>query len=151
MAHGIFYVLDGLTEQQQQQFFCQQIAQLWRDHKSVRVWCASQTAAEQLDESLWRFPADSFVPHNLVGEGPPQGAPVELCWPQAPASPRRAAVVMNLMDDLPPWQGARLIIDHVPEIEPQRQAARERYKHYRQHGIGLKTIPAADLIVSKTD
>lgn len=152
MAHGIFYVLDELTEEQQLQFFCEQIAQLWREHQSVRVWCANQAAAEQLDEWLWRIPTNAFVPHNLVGEGPPQGAPVELCWPQAKVLSHRApVVVVNLMNEPAPWQGAQLIIEHVPAQEPERQAARDRYKQYRQHGVALQTLKAADLILSKTE
>ncbi len=27
---------------------------------------------------LWARPAESFVPHNLAGEGPRGGAPVEI-------------------------------------------------------------------------
>ncbi len=53
MTQGVFYVLDGLDEQQQLQFFCERIATAWREYRSVRVWCESQTAAEQLDEALW--------------------------------------------------------------------------------------------------
>lgn len=144
MAQAIFYVLDGLDEAQQLQFFCQQITQRWREMRSVRVYCASQQQAEQLDEALWQQPADAFVPHNLVGEGPPQGAPVELCWPEATAPARRPAVVFNLMNAIAPVGGARLIIDRVPSADADRQLARERYKAYREQRIELATQQAAE-------
>src|SRR5690606_36957700 len=132
MAHGIFYVLDELTEEQQLQFFCEQIAQLWREHQSVRVWCANHAAAEQLDEGFWRLPTNAFVPTYLVGDGPPQGAPVELCVPQATVLSHRApVVVVNLMNEPAPRQGPKLIIEHVPPQAPERQAAPDRYKQYR--------------------
>jgi|SRR5690554_2733570 len=150
MAQGIFYVLDGLDEQQQLQFFCDQIAQVWRDFRSVRVWCNSQAEAEQLDEALWQAPTDAFVPHNLVGEGPPQGAPVELCWPLADVPNRRVAAIVNLMAEVPNWQGARMIIERVPDNEDQRQQARERYKIYRNQRVDLQTVKASEQMNSFT-
>lgn len=150
MAQGIFYVLDGLDEQQQLQFFCERIAQAWRDFRSVRVWCASQAEAEKLDEALWQSPSDAFVPHNLAGEGPSQGAPVELCWPQAQVAKRRTAAVVNLMADMPEWQGARMIIERVPNEENARQQARERYKLYRSQRVELQTIKASEQMNSFT-
>ncbi|KFZ30246.1 hypothetical protein IDSA_10845 [Pseudidiomarina salinarum] len=145
MAQGIFYVLDGLDDDQQLSLFCDQIAQRWREQRSVRVWCRDQLQAEQLDEALWQQPVDAFVPHNIYGEGPPQGAPVEICWAGNDAPARRTAVVVNLMDELPPLQGVRLIIDRVPSAETERQQARERYKSYRSQRIELQTINAAEL------
>lgn len=150
MTQGIFYVLDGLDEQQQLHFFCERIAQAWREFRSVRVWCNSQTEAEQLDEALWQAPSDAFVPHNLVGEGPAQGAPVELCWPQADVPNRRTAAIVNLMSDVPNWQGARLIIERVPDDENQRQQARERYKAYRSQRVELQTVKASEQMNSFT-
>lgn len=143
-SRAIFYVLDGLDESQQLQFFCRQITERWREFRSVRVFCASQQQAEQLDEALWQQPADAFVPHNLCGEGPPQGAPVELCWPEATMPQRRVAAVVNFMDDIAPTAGARLIIDRVPTADAERQQARERYKAYRAQQIELSTQPAAE-------
>ncbi|WP_417664850.1 DNA polymerase III subunit chi [Pseudidiomarina sp.] len=150
MAQGIFYVLDGLNDQQQLQFFCERIASAWREYRSVRVWCADQATAEQLDEALWQAPGDAFVPHNLVGEGPAQGAPVELCWPQANVPKRRTAAVVNLMSEIPDWQGARMIIERVPSDENARQQARERYKTYRGQHVELQTIKASEQMNSST-
>lgn len=145
MVHGIFYVLDGLDEAQQLELFCQVIAERWRELGSVRVWCRDQQHAEALDEALWQQPADAFVPHNLVGEGPSQGAPVELCWPEAPVGPRRCKVVVNFMPTAPQFAGAQLVLDQVPSDPEARQAARERFKWYRQQGVQLSTVNATEL------
>ncbi|MDN7123824.1 DNA polymerase III subunit chi [Pseudidiomarina terrestris] len=144
MVQGIFYVLDGLSEEQQLQFFCQTICERWREFGSVRVWCRDQQHAEMLDEALWQQPADAFVPHNLVGEGPPYGAPVELCWPTAAVSQRRCKVSVNFMPTAPQFAGAQLIVDQVPSAPEQRQEARERFKWYRQQGVNLSTVNVAE-------
>lgn len=144
MARGIFYVLDGLAADAQLKFFCRLIAQNWREYRSLRVWCRDQNQAEKLDQALWQLPTDAFVPHNLVGEGPAQGAPVELCWPGANAPARRTAVVLNLAAEIPAVNGAQLVLDRVPEDEDERQRARDRYKQYRQQGIQLITEKAIE-------
>ncbi|WP_411357957.1 MULTISPECIES: DNA polymerase III subunit chi [unclassified Pseudidiomarina] len=145
MVHGIFYVMDGVAEQQQLPLLCQVIAERWRELGSVRVWCADKAQAEALDELLWQRPADAFIPHNLAGEGPPQGAPVELCWPEAAVATRRCKVIVNLMPTAPQFAGAQLIIDQVPNADAQRQLARERFKWYRQQGVNLSTVNAVEL------
>ncbi|CAB0151959.1 DNA polymerase III subunit chi [Pseudidiomarina piscicola] len=145
MVQGIFYVLDEVNEEQQLALFCQFICERWREFGSVRVWCRDQAHAETLDEALWQQPADAFVPHNLVGEGPAYGAPVELCWPAAEVSQRRCKVVVNFMPTAPQFAGAQLILDQVPSAPEQRQEARERFKWYRQQGVNLSTIKAAEL------
>jgi len=145
MSQCIFYVLDGLDEQQQLTFLCEHIASHWRDYRSVRVWCQTQQLAEQLDQALWQHPADAFVPHNLVGEGPTQGAPVEICWQGVNASNRRTAVIVNLMSEMPPLNGANRIIERVPSDDEGRQLARERFKQYRSLGLNLSTIQAKDV------
>ena len=146
MAHGIFYVLDNITAAQHLQLLCQVITAGWREQRSVRVWCADQAKAEQLDQALWQQPVDAFVPHNLAGEGPAQGAPVEICWPGAKVANRRTAVVVNCTDAPSTSSGWNLYIDFVPSAEQARQAARERYKQLRQHGVELKTIHAAEYL-----
>lgn len=144
MARGIFYILDGLEPDQQLRFYCERITQAWRDHRSVRVWCADKTQALAIDEALWQQPVDAFVPHNLVGEGPPGGAPVEICWPDVDdLKPRRVGAHVNLADTLPPMvQGAAMLIDRVPAEEAGKAIARERYKAYRTQGVQLSTAPA---------
>ncbi|CAI8164871.1 MAG: DNA polymerase III subunit chi [Pseudidiomarina mangrovi] len=88
------------------------------------------------------------MPHNLVGEGPANGAPVELCWPGAKVTSRRTAMVVNCTDAPSSSQGWNLYVDFVPSAEQARQAARERYKQLRQHGVNLQTIQAADYLAA---
>jgi DNA polymerase-3 subunit chi len=146
MAQGIFYVLDNITAEQHVKLLCRVITDGWREQRSVRVWCADQAQAEQLDQALWQQPADAFVPHNLVGEGPANGAPVELCWPGAKVSARRTGLVVNCTDTVINSSGWTRYIDFVPSAEQARQAARERYKQLRQHGVELQTIQAAEYL-----
>jgi len=145
MTKGYFYQLDGLSDEAAERHLCTCITELWRQYKSVRVWCESKAQAERLDEMLWQQPVAAFVPHNLLGEGPAGGAPVELCWPASDPAPssRRVAVHFNLHQlALAGWQGATCIADRVPADDAGKADARERFKYYRQHGVQLTMVPA---------
>ena len=113
------------------------IADAYANKQKISVLCDTKAQAEQVDELLWQLPADRFVPHNLYGEGPPSGTPVEICWqPQQVA--RRQMVVNVGSGMIPSPNNPRKIIDFVPVDEKAKQAARVRYKNYQQAGCSMQ-------------
>ncbi|MDX5406274.1 MAG: DNA polymerase III subunit chi [Chromatiaceae bacterium] len=119
---------------------CQLCADLYRARQRVFVYTASQQQAEAFDELLWQFDAERFVPHNLAGEGPKHGAPVEISW----LPPRQnRQVLINLADTVPAFANRfSQIIEFVPVAEHDKALARARFKHYRQLGLTPDTINA---------
>jgi DNA polymerase-3 subunit chi len=116
---------------------CRLAADLFRQGKRVFIYTEGAEHAHLVDEHLWGFEADSFVPHNLAGEGPRNGAPVEISW-QDPTNHRN--VLINLATLVPAcYSQFREVIDFVPGDDVRKQAARERYKFYRQAGFHLTT------------
>ncbi|MBT0585420.1 DNA polymerase III subunit chi [Alteromonas oceanisediminis] len=106
--------------------------------QSVLV-CEDKVTAEHWDEHLWQQPTDAFIPHNLRGEGPPNGAPVMIVWQPANES---AYVMFNFTTQaLTPTHKTKLIVEFVPTDEAGKQAARERYKHYQRAGCQLQFQP----------
>lgn len=110
--------------------------------KKITVLCADQTQAEAFDELIWQFPADKFIPHNLYGEGPDMGTPVEVIWLsayQGMTKLRNTAVVINLsqyyIDNI---VNIKHVIDFVPLQDEEKIEARERYKRYKQAGCQLE-------------
>ncbi|MAD75483.1 MAG: DNA polymerase III subunit chi [Rheinheimera sp.] len=119
---------------------CQLCANFYRANQRVFVYTASQQDAELIDQLLWQFDAHSFVPHNLSGEGPARGAPVEISW-QAPRQSRQ--ILINLATDIPAFASRfNDIIEFVPSQAAAKAQARERYKQYRQSGVTPATINA---------
>ena len=119
---------------------CQLCADLYRAKQRVFVYTADQQQAEAFDELLWQFDAERFVPHNLSGEGPRYGAPVEISW-QAPRQNRH--VLVNLADTVPAFANRfNQIIEFVPADAQLKAQARERFKHYRQLGVTPQTVNA---------
>ncbi|CAM3712292.1 DNA polymerase III subunit chi [Xenorhabdus thuongxuanensis] len=116
---------------------CQLAAEQWRAGKRVLIACESQQQAEKLDEALWQREPSQFVPHNLAGEGPRYGAPVELCWPQKRGNTPRDVLVTLLPYFADFATAFHEVIDFVPIDENLKQLARERYKSYRSVGFNL--------------
>ncbi|QJR80140.1 DNA polymerase III subunit chi [Alteromonas pelagimontana] len=116
---------------------CNLIAEAYSRKQRCAVLCASQQAAETVDDLLWQLPADRFVPHNMVGEGPPTGTPVEICWEESQLSRRNMVVNLSekMLSSLNHYQH---IIDFVPHAEEAKKAARIRYKQYQQAGCSMQ-------------
>ena len=142
-----FYLLDETAPQNELStvpahfaLACQLCADLYRAKQRVFVYTADQQQAEAFDELLWQFDAERFVPHNLSGEGPRYGAPVEISW-QAPRQNR--PVLVNLTDTVPAFANRfNQIIEFVPADAQLKAQARERFKHYRQLGVTPQTVNA---------
>jgi len=134
----LFYVLpDNSDDDALNRVACIQAAKSFRENQRVFIFTPDQAKAHDIDELLWSFEADSFVPHNLVGEGPQNGAPVEISW-QPPTSRRQ--VLINLTETVPNFaHHFSQIIDFVPANAELKQKARERYKVFKQAGVPLET------------
>ena len=148
MTQTCFYLLEQTEVAQHDARLvaaCQLAAQCFGNKQKVLIQCQDKQQAEQIDELLWQLPVARFVPHNLSGEGPSNGTPVEICWQSTPA--RNRPVLINLQETMPDKsQQFRQIFDFVPAEDAQKHTARERYKHYRAAGIPLHTQPAQALI-----
>ncbi|KLN95415.1 DNA polymerase III subunit chi [Moellerella wisconsensis] len=141
MKNAIFYLLEQPSLQEgleaHEWLACQLAAAKWRAGKRVLIACETAEQAEKLDEALWQREPHQFVPHNLAGEGPRYGAPVELCWPQKRGNASRD-VLINLQTPFADFATAfHEVIDFVPIDETLKQLARERYKIYRSVGFNL--------------
>ena len=114
---------------------CLQASYFYRQNQRVFIYTQDKTQAEQIDELLWAFDSDSFVPHNLIGEGPKQGAAVEI-GTQLPKGKR--PVLINLTTTVPEFANQfQFIVDFVPSDETLKQQARERFKTCRQWGFSV--------------
>lgn len=122
------------------QLACQLCADHYRQQQRVLMLTEDEPAALKLDEWLWQFEPDRFIPHNLPGEGPSRGAPVEISW-QAPRQSR--SVLINLSSRVPEFASRFAhVIEFVPADADLKAAARTRYKHYRQLGFTPQMVNA---------
>ncbi|KGM55197.1 DNA polymerase III subunit chi [Lysobacter arseniciresistens ZS79] len=93
--------------------------------------------AERLDDLLWSFEPDAFIPHQIAGEDVDEDEADVLIAPPESDPPLRA-LVLNLRD-APVEGGFERVLEVVPADESARGPLRERWKHYKARGFALKS------------
>lgn len=132
-----FYVLSSATPEGRLRAACQLALKAWRAGLPVFLRATDQAQCEELDELLWRFKGDSFVPHDLHQHNPQ--APVVLGLDDVPAASQ--GLLINLHPALSPHleQFGRVI--EIVNQEPQLLAlCRENFRLYRQKGYDPQRV-----------
>ncbi|MDQ3618439.1 MAG: DNA polymerase III subunit chi [Pseudomonadota bacterium] len=91
--------------------------------------------AEQLDDLLWSFDPDAFIPHQIAGADiEEEEAEVLIVAPDTEAPMR--PLVINLRDAAVDG-GFERVLEVVPADEAARTGSRERWKQYRARGFDV--------------
>ncbi len=139
MTNADFYILSTASEQQRYLFACKLIEKIYRSQVFCYVLTESEQQSRTLDELLWTFRPNSFVPHQIyTGQIP--DSPQTILISHLPMPEAWQQVVLNLSLQAPVnlLQIQRLleIIDNRDYI---KQQARARYRYYQQQNIELAT------------
>ena len=109
-------------------------------HK-VHLLVRSKAQVQQLDELLWQFRPDSFVPHQWLTDDDNE-SPLDCLVTLGTAEqlPPARDVLINLGDKV--WDQHRQFQD-IREIvaadDHERRLGRQRYRHYQEQGYPLET------------
>ena len=94
--------------------------------------------AEALDDLLWAFDPDAYIPHQIAGSDEDDDiTPVLIVAPGTEAASRPLAI--NLRDEAWPAPCDR-VLEVVPADPAARGPLRERWKHYQALGFDVKKI-----------
>lgn len=117
---------------------CRLLEKAYLKGHRVYVCCDNQHDAELLDELLWTFRDDSFVPHNLQGEGPEPPPPVQIGHDKEPRGFND--ILLNMGQQIPSfYQKFKRVMELVGNVESAKELSREHYKEYRARGCELFT------------
>lgn len=132
-----FYLLSTPTEQSRDSFICKLVEKIYRQRHTIHVHCKDRQETHRLDELLWTFSDISFIPHNVLGEGPATPPPVQLGFD---GTPKHRDILINLCTTIPIfYHSFQRILEIVPQDEALQTAARERYQFYKTQNCALKT------------
>jgi len=119
---------------------CRLLEKAYLRGHSVFVYCDTQEQAERIDELLWTFRDDSFIPHNLQGEGPEPPPPVQIGYQQEPRGFND--ILLNLSDHIPAFYPRfRRVMQLVSNNEESKELSRVHYRDYRSKQCELHTHP----------
>jgi len=110
-----------------------------RNHR-VFVYCENKDDAMLLDELLWTYKDDSFIPHNLQGEGPEPPPAVQIGYDAEPRGFND--ILINMASTIPPFHTRfRRIMEIVLDNDSAKEISRQHYREYRSKGFDLHTHP----------
>ncbi|MDX1432076.1 MAG: DNA polymerase III subunit chi [Gammaproteobacteria bacterium] len=136
-----FYILGTADPAGRLRTACRLAEKAWQMGHRVYIHTESARAAAAIDELLWTFRQESFVPHAVQGEGPAADAtpltPVLIGAGEPPSAD--LDVLINLTDTVPLFaERSRRVAEIVGAGEQARHAGRERYRHYRDRGCDIR-------------
>ena len=125
-----FYQISG----DENVFACRLIDKVYRGGHKIYVHAADATQAGELDDRLWVFREDSFIPHAL--HSATLEVPVKIGFDHEPSD--HQDVLINLSGQIPHFFSRfDRVAEVVPVDENRRNAARENYAYYKQRGYML--------------
>ncbi len=111
---------------------CELAKRAFESGQSALILARSADQADALDEKLWEFDENAFIPHQLAGDDDDAITPVLIVAPGV-STPDRTLVI-NLRDECAPGLFER-VLEVVPADEAQRLGSRERWKTYKAAGF----------------
>jgi DNA polymerase III subunit chi len=131
-----FYLLKDSDEAARRRFACRLAEQQTKQGQRVYLLATSQAEALELDQLLWSFAPESFVPHALVSTAEATtSVPALIGYAPRPDM----ACVLNLSDAaVSEYAGLSTIAEFVLNADDAKAHSRTRWNHYKQLGFELQ-------------
>ncbi len=137
-----FYVLGEPGETALLRVACRVAEKAWEQGLSVYMLTRDEEAAARLDELLWTFRQEGFLPHERWPSTDGTVAPVLVGTAAEP--PHVPDLLVNLGAPVPDWyRGCRRVAEVVGGDAELKAAGRGRYRAYRDAGADLRTHEVA--------
>ncbi|WP_233188820.1 DNA polymerase III subunit chi [Hydrogenovibrio sp. SC-1] len=130
-ADVLFYVLETQDSASRLHFVCKLVQKIWHQNRQCDIFCQQSSELAALDEAIWQYKPDAFIPHSVAQSLP---APIQL-W-EGQANSACQDVLLNLHPNFPEsfqvYQRTIEVLDQSPELI---QRGRERWKKYKSLGF----------------
>jgi DNA polymerase-3 subunit chi len=111
----------------------------YRRNFSAYFLCESLQHAKRLNERLWHYAEDYFLPHQLYSGAPNSHIPMQIGYRTISTCPQ-AELLINMSGSVPAFYSQfTCVIELISNETKHRQAGREKYRHYQREGCKLLT------------
>ena len=136
MARADFYLIDKPRFREQPLLLvCELVKKAFAAEQPLLILARSQEQAEAIDQLLWEFDDDAFIPHQIAGDEDDAICAVLIATPDVVGEER--ALVLNLRDECAPGNWDR-VLEVIAAETSEREGSRTRWREYQQRGIELK-------------
>ncbi len=139
-----FHILESNDHNGKLRYACRLVHAAWEQGMKISIHTADPAHSSRLDDLLWTFSQSSFIPHATAGAQP-------LDWDDYPVqigenadegagTEKPVDALINLCRQSCRQPQRYALIHEVVSSDPaDKQAARERFRHYRSRGIEPNT------------
>ena len=133
MARADFYLIDKPRFRDDPLLLvCELVKKAYASEQPTLILARSPEQAEALDEKLWEFDDDAFIPHQLAGDDDDSITAVVIAPPGVATADR--PLVVNLRDECA--EGAYERVLEVVAADPaEREGSRVRWAEYKRRGF----------------
>ncbi|MGN2254408.1 DNA polymerase III subunit chi [Frateuria sp. GZRe12] len=135
MPRADFYLIDKPRFREQPLLLvCELARRAYAAQQPTLILTRDFEQAEAVDELLWDFDSDAYIPHQLAGDDDDAHTAVLIVPPGIGTDDR--PLLINLRDACPNGRFER-VLEVVAADEAERTGSRERWREYHQRGFQL--------------
>ncbi len=135
-----FYLLSSDQEDSLVAFICKLCEKVLHQGLYVYINCPQPSLAIRLDQQLYAFRPDSFLPHKVTDpadEAPEQVKNYPILIGQTEQYPTAERVILNLATDI--YEQVPRIGEFVLNAPEAKQISRQKYQAYKARGYTVRT------------
>ena len=130
-----FYILPTAGESAREQLACRLAEKAWRLGHRVYIHTDHESQGRRLEQLLWNFRPDAFVPHECGCANP---APVCIAWGADPGDHHEVLILLGRQrPDF--FSRFERLTEIVCQAADSLAASRESWKFYQQRGYPLQS------------
>ena len=139
MPDASFYILPTKSEHERFLFACKLIEKAYRCGQFCYVYMDSAQQSQQLDNQLWTFRENSFIPHEIYKDKSPAHHQTVLIGTQA-APEKWQKLIFNLSSKYPTnLSYTERVLEIIDNNEASKQTGRQRFRQYNLDGFKTST------------
>lgn len=133
-----FYLINETSITESYRFICRLIDKAYQQKHQIYVHGNSSAEIKTLDDLLWTFRDDGFIPHDTLQKNIPATVPIQLGYNLAPE--HHKDILINLTNEIPEFFAQfKRVLEIVPNADSARKISRQKFKVYREKNCELKT------------
>ncbi|MET0229333.1 MAG: DNA polymerase III subunit chi [Rhodanobacteraceae bacterium] len=133
MARADFYLIDKPRFRDDPLLLvCELVKKAFAAEQPTLILARSPEQADALDEKLWEFDDESFIPHQIAGDDDDSITAVVIAPPGARTADR--PLVVNLRDECADGAFER-VLEVVAADSAEREGSRARWTEYKRRGF----------------
>ncbi|MBL4621350.1 MAG: DNA polymerase III subunit chi [Immundisolibacteraceae bacterium] len=138
-----FYVIEEPSNSEMLHFVCRLIEKIYRLGHQIHLHTTDANTTQNIDKLLWEYDDLAFLPHRVMStpqsnDASDKAAESAITIAENFDPQHCEDVLINLGNQVPVWFSRfNRVTEFVGGDESQREAARQRYRFYRDRGYNL--------------